>query len=104
MTKEKKLVISPSFTAIKGIHLPMTIEYRVFTEDGEDEAVAKKLEMVEDENNPHSVAIKKNVVTIPTGIPHGLYQYTAQYKDEVSDNKVTIYIDQKYMPMKGKRK
>lgn len=104
MGKEKKLVMSPSFTAVKGIHLPMTIEYRVFTEDGEDEAIAKKIEIIEDERNQHKVTIKKNAITIPVGAPDGLYYYTARYKGVETDNKVTIYVDQKYVPWKGKKK
>lgn len=104
MTKEKKFVIAPSFTTVKGIYLPMTIEYRVFTEDGDDESIAKKIEMIEDERNPHKATIKKNIITIPIGTPDGLYYYTARYKDMVSDNKITIYVDQKYVPWKGKRK
>ena len=104
MTKEKKFVIAPSYTAIRGTQLPLTIEYRVFTEDGDDESIAKKIEMIEDERNPHKATIKKNIITIPIGTPDGLYYYTARYKDMVSDNKITIYVDQKYVPWKGKRK
>lgn len=104
MTKEKKFVIAPSFTLVKGIHLPMTIEYRVFTEDGEDESIAKKIEIIEDERNLYKSTIKKNVITIPAEAPDGLYYYTARYKGVETDNMVTIYVDQKYVPWKGKRK
>lgn len=104
MTKEKKFVIAPSYTAIRGTQLPLTIECRVYTESGEDESIAKKIEIIEDERNLYKSTIKKNVITIPAEAPDGLYYYTARYKGAETDNMVTIYVDQKYVPWKGKRK
>lgn len=100
---ENKLVMCPSFTIIKGDDLPLTLNYRFFTENGEDEKIAKKAEIIEHVDNPDKVKIKGASVTIPFGIEGGLYYYTGRYNGTETTNKAVIFIDKKYVSLKGRK-